>query len=301
MAELTSVPVALLRFGLIGGALLGASWLVGDGGDGEAGAVLLIPVAAHSSPAARQAAVDEALLVDMGLTQGWVEADPVARERLAQNMRFVDPTLAGQGEAELVARALALGMERSDPIVRRRLVERALEELAERAAREPSEAELQALLAAQQERLSRPASVGLRQVLFSTRRRGEEAAADARAALAQLDANDPTAGRGLGDPMGALGYAVTASPQRLKALLGAGFAAAVDTLPVGRWSGPVASTQGAHLVYVMARTAARPATMAEARPKVEAAWRQAQARRAQREGLARLRASRPWQTVERAQ
>ena len=50
---------------------------------------------------------------------------------------------------------------------------------------------------------------------------------------------------------------------------GAGFATAIESLPVGVWQGPVRSEFGLHLVEVTARVPGRKATLEEARAAVE--------------------------------
>ena len=61
--------------------------------------------------------------------------------------------------------------------------------------------------------------------------------------------------------------------QDVERLFGRAFAARVAELPVGRWSGPVESGYGLHLVLVRERTPARLHDLAEVRDVVANEWR----------------------------
>jgi hypothetical protein len=138
------------------------------------------------------------------------------------------------------------------------------EDLAQRA--EPTEAELQAFLAEHAERFREPSRISFAQVYLSPDRR-DDARRDAERMLVALDAgrSDPAAA---GDPfLLEQGYsAVTA--QDIDRLFGGRFAARLGELPVGRWSGPVASGCGLHLVLVQERIQAREPELDEVRDAV---------------------------------
>jgi len=65
---------------------------------------------------------------------------------------------------------------------------------------------------------------------------------------------------------------MVAGRDRIASTLGAGFAQALASAPVGRWSGPIASAYGWHLVRVLERRPAREARLEEVRPAVIEAY-----------------------------
>lgn len=69
-----------------------------------------------------EAAIDEEILFREGLRMGLLRTDPVVRQRLVQNMRFLG--ISSRDEAAAFRQALKLGMARSDLVVRRRLIQR---------------------------------------------------------------------------------------------------------------------------------------------------------------------------------
>ena len=155
-------------------------------------------------------------------------------------------------EEVLCREALALGLDRDDTIVRRRLAQK-MEFLTDdiTGAAEPDEAALQKFFAENAARYARPARVSFRHVYLSKEKRGANADAAAKEALAAL-------GKGVSDET--LGDAFLhgfefseREPEDITALFGREFAAQVATLREGAWSGPVASSYGLHLVRVEAR------------------------------------------------
>lgn len=60
--------------------------------------------------------------------------------------------------------------------------------------------------------------------------------------------------------------------ESLKREFGVGFSRALDTLPEGRWTGPVESGLGWHLVFVDAIIPGRPSSLESVLPQVRDAW-----------------------------
>jgi hypothetical protein len=183
-------------------------------------------------------------------------------------------------EEILFREGVAMGLDRDDPVIRRR-VQQKLEVLTEESAGRPAptEAELDEYLRRHGERYARPTVVGFDQVMFDPVRHGTGLDAVLTAALARLRAGaEPDT---IGDRSLLPATAAAVAVDRLAREFGEEFARSVGALPVGDWSGPVASGYGVHLVRVTSRTPGRPATLDEARAAVERDWesdRRAQAK-----------------------
>jgi PPIC-type PPIASE domain len=193
-------------------------------------------------------------------------------------------------EEILYREALALGLETDDIVIRRRLRQK-MEFISEDTAPvEPTEAELQAFLAEHADRFRKPARLSFAQVYLSPDRRGEDAWGDALRLLVALDAgkSDPAAS---GDPFLLEQDYRDLATHEVERLFGGAFAARIAELPLGRWSGPVASGYGLHLVLVRARTPAEQPALGEVREEVANEWRAARREEANRAFYDRLRAS----------
>lgn len=192
-------------------------------------------------------------------------------------------------EEEILHReALALGLHEGDIIVRRRLAQKmqfVLED--EAAAVEPSDAELQAFLEANAERYRAPAAISFRHVFVSRDRRGEGTNAEAERLLAALRAGaDPGA---LGDPFLQGSAWSRRSAKDIESTFGAAFAAGVFGAKEGMWTGPIASSYGAHLVLVTERVEGVVSPLAAVRARVRDDLRAAGREEALRSAMARLR------------
>lgn len=277
----------LLSFLALGAAALGAHE-VARRPSSPAPRELAIHAPVDASEGEVRRRIDDAILVEEGLGLGWATTDPVIRDRLIRNLRFVGE--AGDDEA-LLARALQMGMGRTDLVVRQRLIFRA-ERLLERSAdRElPTEGELAAHLAAHPERFERPARVRFDGIFLSRGRRGEALEQQALALVERLGAHPGQAlDRGLGDPLPTARPGRSATHGELARDFGEPFADAVFAAPVGQLSGPIPSPFGLHLVVVRDRGAESTPTIAEARAALTASWRHGRREAVRRQRLAELR------------
>jgi hypothetical protein len=193
--------------------------------------------------------VDDELLLREARALGWHRSDPVVRMRLVQNLRFLSPEGAEPEPEELLERAYALGMDRSDVVVRRRLVERMRLAIAAAAAPAP------------------PPDAELEAIL----------------------AHEPEQAALRGDPFLWPARLPLSSERALAARLGPGFAAAAVRLEPERWSGPIASSYGLHLVWVHRRLPGRLPPLAEVRDEVVARWREQREAEALAQALSVLR------------
>jgi len=241
------------------------------------------PEASELSAALEVEVADELLLRE-ARRRGLARRDPVVRARLVENMRF----LGGEGDPDaLYAEALALGLDRSDLVVRRRMIQRMRHRLEQEGrAVEPDEAELRAHYERRHEQFGAEPAARLSHVFFDPARRGARTEADARAALAK---GEP----GRGDPFLAPRDLPWLARRGLATWFGEPFAGSVLDLPVGAWSGPLASAHGLHLVRVHERRPARVAPFEEVREQVRLSLLAERGEQAVRDALVRWRAQQP--------
>ena len=169
----------------------------------------------------------------------------------------------------LYREGMAAGLGREDSIIKRR-VRQKIEVMAEEdsARNSPSDADLETYLKAHPEKFVRPAVVSFEQLYFG---------APSSATTAQITAAKTALAAGK-DPA-RLGQQ-TMLPRRVDGQdielvgrdFGAEFSAALATLPLGAWSGPVVSGLGVHLVRVSAWTASASPTLAQIRSEVQREW-----------------------------
>jgi len=186
--------------------------------------------------------------------------------------------------------ALAMGLERDDTIVRRRMRQK-LEFLAgdTTAIVAPTDRELQAWLDRNPGKFGIEPSFAFSQICFKRGREGESAQAAAMKALAQLE-REPQSAAKLGEATLLPREMSLSSGDEIGRVFGEGFAREVAALQPGRWSGPVQSGYGWHVVRVSDRTDVRPSPLADVREAVERDWHAARSREAVESAYARLRA-----------
>ena len=238
-----------------------------------------------------QSEIDDQLLIEEARGRGLHRADSVVQRRLLQNMRFLGDE-AGSSAAAQLDEAYRLGMDRSDLVVRRRLVQLIqLEAYGSARVPEPGEAELETYLGEHSDRFMKPARLRLHHVYFSRDTRGAATEADARAALARITANANLSGSAdaEGDPFMFPRDLASRSERDLAKTFGAEFAERVFALPLVRWSGPVASAYGEHLVFVHSRSPAALPPLAAVRKEVFESLLAERGKRALRETLRDLR------------
>jgi hypothetical protein len=169
--------------------------------------------------------------------------------------------------------ALSLGLDRGDIIIRRRLrqkMEFLTQDLADQVT--PTEAELEAYLAANQEEYRIPPRYTLSQRYFGPGPVDSESGARARRALERMD--DPTDPEAAPDGARSMlpGQVDEAPTREVARVFGEAFVEGLADLPEGRWSGPVESGYGVHLVYVHERIEGRRPRLDEVRPFVLRDW-----------------------------
>lgn len=177
-------------------------------------------------------------------------------------------------EEATVREALALGLDQGDAMVRNRLRSK-IEFLAEAPAAglTPDDATLDAYYRANAARFGRDGQVSFEQVLLPAGA-GPDQVQAVRAELEQ--GADP----GTLSSSAMLPAQVDAMPApAVERVFGPGFGGALARLPLDRWSGPVQSGFGAHLVRIERRDTATLPPLDAVRDRVLADWRIQEARR----------------------
>jgi hypothetical protein len=212
----------------------------------------------------------EALL--LGLDRG----DPAVEWRVIEKMEFLYGDASGDNAAAL-RRGLELGLQRDDVVVRSGLITK-MRLLAKGASRidEPRGAELERTLEAYLERhredYVQPESYSLTHVFL----RGDaarEGAAHALRSELEASATAPPDAVKRGDPF-VTGNAIRAASRAgLAKMLGDEAADAITRLEPDRWSEPLRSPYGFHLVWVSERHGASLPSLASVRSQVLHAYR----------------------------
>lgn len=191
----------------------------------------------------------------------------------------------------LYREALAMGLDKDDTVIRRRLRQK-FEFLAEDAATAspPSDPDLQAWLDRNPDKFRSDPKLALRQVYVSVSRRGADATKEAERLLARLNTTgEKAAASELGDTTLLPHELALSSAGEIARVFGDRFAQAVAGMEPGRWSGPVRSGYGLHLVYVSERAASGPRPLAEVRDEVQREWLAARRREMADARYSRLR------------
>ena len=180
-----------------------------------------------------------------------------------------------------------LGLDRDDLVVKRR-VRQKIELIEEDAStRTPTDADLSAYLAANPARFAQPAVLTFEQVFLGSSTNGPDIVrAVAITYEALRNGTDP---KRLGTPT-LLPNSMIETPSDLVARdFGANFAAALETIPIGEWSGPIDSSFGAHYVRVSDRTPAVAPPLGAVRDQVVREWENDRRLRARTDAYGRMR------------
>lgn len=184
-----------------------------------------------------------------------------------------------------------LGLDQDDTVFRRRLQQK-MEFLIEpdEADMTPGDGELEAFLAANADKYVYPYRASFEQIFFNPSRREGKAQADAVAVLASLrDGETPGNGDALGDATLLPRTMPLSGRHQIEGTFGRAFADSLETLEPGRWSGPVESEFGYHLVRLDAFEPAHRAELGEIRDIVLRDWQDEKRRTTGEERYRRLK------------
>lgn len=178
-------------------------------------------------------------------------------------------------EEVLYREALAMGLDKDDAIVKRRLAQK-MEFLAEdiSALGDPDASELNKWFEQNRTAFVLPSRVSFRHIYFSPDRRGARTRTDAEEALRRLGDKgvDDRAVASLGDSFMFQERYVDRTRDQLASQFGSAFGRTLEQQKTGRWSGPIESGYGWHLVYVEDLTPGRLPAFDEVADEVKQAW-----------------------------
>ena len=188
-----------------------------------------------------------------------------------------------------VREALALRLEEDDTVIRRRLRQK-MEFLtaAEAEAAIPDDAELEVYLKSHPERFTTEPMLAFEQIFISPERHGEKIEQHARQLLESLRANPQIDAATSGDPTLLPSTVPLTGVSAIDQVFGSGFGTTVDALEPLKWSGPVPSSFGLHLVRVSQREAARLPTLSDVRQAVLRDWTNERREQSEAKRLAEL-------------
>ena len=167
----------------------------------------------------------------------------------------------------------AMGLDQDDIVIRRRLRQK-MEMLAEDVAAlvPPTTEQLQDYLDANAEQFMVEPRLSLEHAYFSADRRAD-AEQDAARLLQQIEAGELTPERGeMGDPLPLPAEFEDVYVSEVARLFGQQFTDGLAAVETARWTGPVQSGYGYHLVYISERTPGRLPALEEVREEVQREW-----------------------------
>lgn len=207
------------------------------------------------------------------LANDWIQRTgrpPTSQQREQQLKQYIR-------EQVLSREAKTLGLDKNDVIIRRRLTQKMqflFDDLS--SIPEPTDNELIAFISNHAERFMVPATLSFTHVFLDSDKRDK-----AKQLLKQLQESAVTVDTsGFGDQTLLPNQFDNETEKQLSNLLGDEFAEQVYTLPINKWSGPVDSEYGLHLIYINSRTESILPSLAEIRDSVTSEWQTTKQREA---------------------
>jgi parvulin-like peptidyl-prolyl isomerase len=174
---------------------------------------------------------------------------------------------------------VAMGLDSDDTIIRRRIRQKldfVAQDVADRL--EPSDEQLQKYLEAHGDEYRVESRLSFQQVFLDPSTHGDDVEAKAIDLAAALQDDPELDASAQGDQTLLEAAYQGVSQREISGLFGEAFAAAVIELEPGKWTAPVKSAFGVHVVRVSAIDAGRPQTLEQARSAVLRDWTQNQRR-----------------------
>ncbi len=232
-----------------------------------------------ADPGERRIVLDE-LLVGR-LAERWVQT-----YRRPPSPEELDGLIADHVKGQVYYReALRLGLDQDDEVVMRRMRSKLIATSTSQAeAATPSDAELQTLLTRDSVRYAPEPLYTLTQIYLGN----DDAVSRAAATQLLSKLRQGDAAEGMGRPAPVPARFSDASASELASIFGDEFAAALRDAPTSRWTGPLGSGLGLHLVRIDARKVPAPPLLAEVRQRLENDWRSAAIKQAEQETYRKL-------------
>lgn len=168
--------------------------------------------------------------------------------------------------------AIALGLDQDDTVIRRRLQQKLQFISGGTPTAPPSDTDLQAYLDKHRDRYASEPVATFKQIYFNPQTRSQVIEQDIAGVLASLTANQDSDSPELGDATMLPPRMQAARHQEIAQTFGADFATSVQDAPSGRWSGPVRSSYGLHLIFVSSKQPGRAPKLEEVRAAVLRDW-----------------------------
>ena len=217
--------------------------------------------------------INEEILYREALALRLDRSDRAVAWRMLEKMEFLGE-VEDESDEVTYERALALGLDRDDPVVRRILIQKI--SMLIRFAGEyepPDEDTMRAYLADNPEPYTEPPRIDLVHVYFDRSKRGDALESDAMRTLDILrESGAPDSDERLPGDAFLSGHRFNnTSRHSLAKLFGDRFAKAVLDTKENRWSDPIASPGGVHLVWVTDKSSARVSDLAGVEGRVSRA------------------------------
>lgn len=188
--------------------------------------------------------IENEIVVDNNLINELAAKWELKRNR-GPNLQELKGLVGQYIEQEILYReALAMNLDHNDEIVKRRLAQK-MEFLSDELAEilQPTEEMLKEYFQKNKENYTKPSVFTFKQVYFSEDKR-TSAVEDAKRIL---EVEHP---ENLGDHLSLPSHYTNTNARKISIDFGYVFAEALDTLPLGKWTGPVRSGYGVHLVFI---------------------------------------------------
>jgi peptidyl-prolyl cis-trans isomerase C len=180
-------------------------------------------------------------------------------------------------EKILYREAVKLGLDQNDPVTERRLAQK-IEILSKDLAKpkDPTDEELRAYMGKHVSRYEIPAKLTISHLFFDPDKRGDSTPADAKAQLEILQRNGtkPDVLSEVGDRFLLQSYYPQRTYDELDKLFARGFSDQFKDAEPEKWTGPVLSGYGVHLIYLHSRQEKQPPAFEAIRSTLEADWKE---------------------------
>lgn len=182
-----------------------------------------------------------------------------------------------------------LGLDQDDEVIRRRVLLK-MQLLSQSAAdaSSPSDAELQAYLTGNPKLFETEPSYAFEQIFFDPEKHGGKLDADIDASLGALNAPAPAEPMSLGDATLLPPSMALSGTNEISRNFGGEFAAGLEKLEPGAWTGPIKSTFGVHLVRILEKRPGHLPPLSEIRDIVLREWTDAKRKESDEQNFSEL-------------